>query len=493
MYPEYRYKPRRASKGQAPRKGGTSPVEDMGRCTKCNGRLLTTPDTFQVASGGPITPKNEINDPMAQGNYAYDSLAVDRRRHSVQVAPARSFNTREEESPEAKRRRLNESGDVHLMQPPTGTPNAYTPRQTGEPLPSATLHTPSRLPFSGGPLPQPGGIPRSQSGPVHAPPRSFSTTHWNSPGHNQRQGAPSSSFQLAPLRTSTPPQPSGLGLRPAVSRHGSDNAPSFAAEVMRIPAERKVSTLMKLLRPLPSSDGGRGQVIAIEGPFEGSILGQVGQTVEQALQTSPSSDVRTWSGDDGAGSRKPLESAPPGAGPGQRPPMSIPDYCHRVFSWHEKSSQIIRHITMENRAGATAATPHSADGVNSPFVGSPSIMQNNGNRLASRTPVALIKNGYCLTESDRFACNSSPAEHWSAPDHWQWAAMLWRGMVAPDLTVYVCPSHGEEIDQLGTVELQRALNLMLVRVPVGTEQLSEAIKRRVAFELMEWMADRGPR
>ena len=78
MYPEYRYKPRRASKGPAPRKGGTSPTEETGRCPKCNGRLLTTPDTFQA---GPITPKNEISDPMAaaaaQGNYSYDSLLVE--------------------------------------------------------------------------------------------------------------------------------------------------------------------------------------------------------------------------------------------------------------------------------------------------------------------------------------------------------------------------------------------------------------------------------
>lgn len=483
MYPEYRYKPRRASKGQPPRKGGTSPVEDTGRCPKCNGRLLTTPDTFQPSSG-PITPKNEMNDPLsAQGNYSYDSLLVDRRRHSVQTAPARSFN---EESPEAKRRRLNETGDIHSMAPPSGTPNSFTPRQAGDGFTNAPgpVHTPSRLPFSGGPLPQPGGLPRSQSGPINAPSRNYSTAQWNSPSNSQRQPGSNSSFQLPPLRTSTPPQPSGLGLRPAMSRQGS-----FTAEVMQIPAERKLSTLMKVCRNLPSRSG-RGQVIAVEGPIDGPALGQISHIVEQALQTCRNTCVRSWSGDDASVSARSVsEGIGSGSIQSHRPPVSIPEYYTSIMGWHERSSQIVRHVTSESRD--QVGTPSAEGPLTSPYPGSPSTESRGGSRVQS-TPVALIKDGYCLTESDRFACNSAGAENWTANDHWQWAAMLWRGIVAPDLTVYVCPSRSEDIEHMGSVDFQRQLNMMLVRIPI-TLEVSESTRRRVSFEVKEWMADRLPR
>ncbi|KAK0389707.1 hypothetical protein NLU13_3280 [Sarocladium strictum] len=483
MYPEYRYKPRRASKGQPPRKGGTSPVEDTGRCTKCNGRLLTTPDTFQPPSA-PITPKNEMNDPLCvQSNYSYDSLMVDRRRHSVQTAPARSIN---DESPEAKRRRLNETGENQSMQPPSGTPNSFTPRQPGDAFPTAPgpVHTPSRLPFSGGPLPQPGGIPRSQSGPINGPSRNYSTAQWNSPVSSQRQPAPNSSYQLPPLRNSTPPQPSGLGLRPALPRQGS-----FAAEVLNIPAERKLSHLMKVCRPLPARPG-RGQIIAVEGPHEGPALCEISQVVEQALQTCRNTCVRSWSGTDAdSGARSTAEGAAGKGISGQKPPVSIPDYYTSIMKWHEKSNQITRHVSGESRdpGQIQAGEDHSNP---PPFMSSPTT--DGRGPKSQPTPVALIKDGYSLTESDRFACNSADTENWSPNDHWQWAAFMWRGVVAPDLTVYVCPSRGEDIEHMGSVDFQRQLNMMLVRVPI-TLEVSESTRRRVAFEVKEWMADRLPR
>jgi hypothetical protein len=70
--------------------------------------------------------------------------------------------------------------------------------------------------------------------------------------------------------------------------------------------------------------------------------------------------------------------------------------------------------------------------------------------------------------------------------------MLWRGIVAPDLTVYVCPSRSEDIEHMGSVDFQRQLNMMLVRIPI-TLEVSESTRRRVSFEVKEWMADRLPR
>ncbi|KAH8175702.1 HMG (high mobility group) box domain-containing protein [Sarocladium implicatum] len=482
MYPEYRYKPRRASKGQAPRKGGTSPTEETGRCPKCNGRLLTTPDTFQA---GPITPKNEISDPMAaaQGNYSYDSLLVDRRRHSLQVAPAQGPGAREEESPEVKRRRLNETGEQQHPRSLTGTPTSYTPRQSGEPL-SATpglTNTPSRLPFGGGMLPQPGGIPRSQSGPIQHPSRNMSTAQWHSPSAGQRQ-VHNSSFQLPPLQTSTPQQPSGLGLRPAMSRQHSDSSVNTAAEVLRIPIERKLSFLAKVIRPLPQGRGGRGIVIAVEGPQAGPSVGQLGDVVEQALRTSENTNVRSWSVEDIASGGSVDQAAERAlrTNAGERAYSTIPEYLRYILKWNDISTQLVRHVTAELQPAEGS--------VDSPVAGSALIGQSNSNMLPM--PVALVKNGYAMTEADRFACNTEAPDGWTPLEHWQWAGMMWNGMPAADLSVYAYPTSGEDIDQNGSVDIQRHLNLMVVRVPRTTGQLNDATKRRVSFEVKEWMAAR---
>lgn len=490
MYPDYRYQPRRASKGQSIRKGGNSPIEEAGRCPKCQGRLLSTPDTLH---GGPVTPKTDVPDPLwRQGGRIMESPAVDRRRHSFQLTPSRTQEMRDEESPNAKRRRLNEIGDPQPLQPPIAGAGVYTPRQTFEhpgSVPTSGQNTPTRLPFSGGPLPQPGGIPRSQSGPIAPGPRGFATQSWTSPGtslHTQRND---SAYKLPPLHTTTPPTqsvPTGLGLRPAFPRSGSDTMPqlpsgerrSFSAEVMRMPVERKLSFLAKLWRVLPKeSQKNSGRIIAVEGSTEPRTLSLVGDAVEQALWQCKNVLLRNWRGD--------LRST--GALTEERNPtkvMSFPEYMQRIVRWHDKSSQIISHVTSEHRNEGLLRSDHSSE---REVPAATSQGRPTGQPLI---PVALIRDGYCLTESDRFACNSSVAEHWPPQDHWQWAAMLWRGMAMPDLTVLVSATPEEEIDQLGSVEFQRKLKLLLVRVPPNSEP-NEATKRRLEFEIQEWMTDRG--
>ncbi|KAI7291594.1 hypothetical protein KC315_g19645, partial [Hortaea werneckii] len=71
-----------------------------------------------------------------------------------------------------------------------------------------------------------------------------------------------------------------------------------------------------------------------------------------------------------------------------------------------------------------------------PTSSSPSPANNTNNTTAK--PVILLPN-FSLHTSTAFALRISidANSQYSAPDHWQWAATQWRGVVGPDLTIYV--------------------------------------------------------
>ncbi|CAI4211739.1 unnamed protein product [Parascedosporium putredinis] len=103
----------------------------------------------------------------------------------------------------------------------------------------------------------------------------------------------------------------------------------------------------------------------------------------------------------------------------------------------------------------------------------------------SKIPVALAPKGFSVTCSDRFACSIPIEDAYAPTEHWQWMATQWRGMVGPDLFVYVKPTADPGINLRNTVEL-KSPNVMLVRVPMeGT--LDEKTERRLAFEIVEWV------
>ncbi|KAK7613967.1 hypothetical protein JOL62DRAFT_630824 [Phyllosticta paracitricarpa] len=65
---------------------------------------------------------------------------------------------------------------------------------------------------------------------------------------------------------------------------------------------------------------------------------------------------------------------------------------------------------------------------------------NNGNgnveNKASRTPILILPT-FTLSAANAWAARIPIADAYSPADHWQWLATLWRGIVGPDVTVYV--------------------------------------------------------
>lgn len=275
---------------------------------------------------------------------------------------------------------------------------------------------------------------------------------------------------------------------------------------MSIPYINKLKVLEKIAPPLaPGSPGvteTRGPVIAVEGAVP-SLVRQVGAIVERALAPSGECAVRTWSSE---GRKKESNTD---AGGGQQ--LGFAAYLQTITEWHGNSREIVKHITTSPdpvRRGSEASNAsssgderksnHEAEATRSSSVNTAvSQPQRHGQARQQRRPlipVALLTDGFSLTISDRFACRVPIADSYAPVDHWQWMATLWRGIVGPDLVIYVRGAEEEEMTRLQAVEMSGA-EIMKVRVavPAGAggamDQVvvGEKVERRLAFEVVEWV------
>ncbi|KAI7089955.1 hypothetical protein KC356_g1885 [Hortaea werneckii] len=152
-----------------------------------------------------------------------------------------------------------------------------------------------------------------------------------------------------------------------------------------------------------------------------------------------------------------------------------------------------------------------------PPTSSSSSPANNTNNTTAK-PVILLPN-FSLHTSTAFALRIpiDANSQYSAPDHWQWAATQWRGVVGPDLTIYVRDSgsggssasgmggetggtaggsRGRVVGGNGGVEMGEEGDLFVVRRTVGggigaggkrSGEVEGSVLRRLAFEVGEWV------
>ncbi|KAJ3497899.1 hypothetical protein NLG97_g1547 [Lecanicillium saksenae] len=489
QYPNYRYQPRRGSKVQG--SWPNAPAgEESGRCMKCNGRTSATPRTPST----PIaTPPSVKIGPHSQAALPRIDTSAPRRLSMElspvstlplphqQLPPVRSYED-DPTSPDAKRRRANGAGNYHAVSRlhgtfGDGTPDSMRTSPEGGPYPAMR-------PYPHSSLPELSTIPRSHSGPMPPPPRPPGGTPWTDQEPVRRHSGFDESLRLPPLQTAVSPSPvraQSLDMRqpilpsPVFSLPApQEKRPTNTEEaVMSIPFKRKLAALSRITRPLPAHPGEhdrspverRGAVIAVEGSRP-QMLHHVGNAVEKALLACGEVSLRSWAPD--------LEQIEAG---GSKHTLSEPTfsaYLRTVLSWQEKSRQIAAHV-MNTRDGVSLGPDASTAAEKTPLP-------------SSKVPVALMKEGYSLTLSDKFACSTPNSDLYSPEDHWQWMANMWRGTPNADLVVYVQPSENDDMKKLPTVEFAKRMGLIVVRIPSGTN-IDEATERRLAFELVEWMRD----
>lgn len=356
------------------------------------------------------------------------------------------------------------------------------------------------------------------------------------------------SLTLAPLQIPTSPNQasdisrSGGGLSINTNHQKDTQARGIEAMVMSIPYTNKLSVLRKISPPLgPPSPASpavetRGPVIAIEGCASDTVMRGVEKVVERAVEASGECVLKVWRDScmaaasvpavprasaggsiEGADENKPadadvemrddsssatgkddkgsvtsrsvsLASVGVGSVSGDAVAKPFGAYLQTIMEWHAKSEEIIKHVTTKKTDDDETLKDAEGEDENGKVTGGAAASERRGSSSA-KLPVALIAGGFSLTLSDKFACTVAITDPYSPVDHWQWMCTLWRGIVGPDLVIYVRSSTDDELSKLGVVEY-KSPGIMVVRVN-QEKGLEEKTERRLAFEVMEWVRAGG--
>ncbi|KAI0427979.1 hypothetical protein F5Y09DRAFT_332936 [Xylaria sp. FL1042] len=349
LYPNYRYQPRRGGKNGS---GGptSSGRETPGRCPKCGGRNIATPNTpitpFGVAS--PLSSKRPPNmqqpymnaDHSRRGSISGSGMPGDPRRYahsqlrdieedygamSPMPGPLSGI------PPDAKRRRYNGPpvyvpGSSHMGYAPVDPRYQQHASISGPPM-SATGYGPGHLPrpsmqhrpglYTGHPA-----NPHMQPPPPPRPSMSYQPV--STP--NRANSGFDESLRLPPLQTHTNESPvtssepgTGRTMVSAQSQQTPSTSMSFVTQgggparqpqqpnptspmTQKWPFLLKLEVLHSISPPLrPPGPGGphfetRGPIIAVEGAPT-PVLKEVAAVIERALSVSAEFAVKVWSED----------------------------------------------------------------------------------------------------------------------------------------------------------------------------------------------------
>jgi HMG box factor len=386
-----------------------------------------------------------------------------------------------------KRRRFNEDNQRSYA---INSPTSYSgsPQYRGQPPISAGGYRSQHMSGTGT-LNRPGsiGLPPQHPSPVNQQARHQYPT---------RSNTFDESLRLPPLQTKVLTSATPSRRQDIRTEARELQARSIEAMVMTIPYINKIKVLRKISPPLqppgPTSPAQetRGAVIAIEGPDK-TLLADVGAFVCEYLLKDSSFSVQTWCS---TSSSKRLSVSPsrdieildvtnstPTSGEAQiftKPEEKDPivDYLSLISDWHNKSQDIIKYIT--SSPDVPTSNTNSAVSTSANIVPAP--------QDSKILPVALVLNGFSLTSSDQFALRTPINDSYAPVDHWQWMATLWRGIVGPDLTVYVTRVGREEMSKYGGVEIREDCAAIIVRIPeIG--KMEEKASRRLGFEVVEFV------
>ncbi|KAG6008940.1 hypothetical protein E4U43_000079 [Claviceps pusilla] len=535
QYPNYRYQPRRGTKTQG-NWTSTSPTDDHGRCPKCHGRSISTPRTPSTPFSSPagnFTMTSQMQPSLGRVDTSVPPIS---RRSSFELSPTgslpfahqlhlvRDVEQGEQNSPEMKRRRANGTGSYHAI---TGALGAYTIR----PPPDLRRTPPQAAPssmryYAGTTLPDLVSLPRSQSGPMPPPLRPTGSSSWpvEKESLDPRHSGFDESLRLPPLQTSIPPSPARsptldgryagipstrLNLSPIWDQQHATTSLDAKSASMELSLTQKLKILSAVCDPLPCASNRvshldkRGAFISVEGTNP-NLLYQVGRSLEKILIAGGDVALKVWTNDEPGDSETPESSkkksqdVDTGRTPGAAQTEDVatikqdllPSYFNTILSWRQKSKQIASHVT-DGRIGESFNNLGGDKDRNVVDAGSMTALNPHRDDLrptaVPKIPVALVKGGFSLTISDRFASAIPILDNYTPAGHWQWMANMWRGMVNPDLVVHVQESHDGQ-DETGVADVTKRMGLISIKVP-RNRSLDEATERRMAFEVMEWMRE----
>jgi hypothetical protein len=529
QYPTYRYQPKRNNRRNSLTSEALgSATSDKPRCKKCGGRTILATSTHYthsqitspIGSGLPPGTPTSAATPVSRTlpilrDLNLQSTAV-RRMRQYNMPSNHHYEERDDVgplSPDMKRRRFNgeHQGPVQRIMPPCygaappqgvqvgpgtpfpfgqGTPVPFIyPAAQGPPVPQSRRES---LPGLRGVV-QPPGM-------MAPPPRSGMgyQQHRLSQGH---MASHDRSLTLAPLQTAT-------AMLPATPMTRSSTSKSMEDVIMELAFHHKLKVLRDIAPPAPTKQGTlRGPLITIEG-----------DSVEAATELSK------WLVDtlvkDSELKVTLLDSPDLVAKGGREDAMA--EYHTLVASWFSKSRSILDQLEYALPTAPPTATTTDMS-TSSPAVAQPlrnidetysdddtlskpgtwtqadkskssEIMEiDHTGPSKSAKPIAILPL-FSLHASNTFACRIPVTDTYGAKHHWEWSATQWRGIIGPDLTIYVrdCanPVDGKAVEQS---EEERLFVVKREKKEDGTWEVDGATLRRLGFEVGEWVRGFGAR
>lgn len=538
QYPTYRYQPKR--NGRRNSLGGdvvTSAIEKP-KCTKCGGKSILAPYSHLNSAGtspsGPLTPGSALT-PISRTlpvlrDLSLQSPALRRTgRHfpNSSMSPAHHLDERDEVgplSPDAKRRRFN------VDQPATFS-RVMAPRYANAPQQIVSVGPGTPFPFpQQPPHPYPPGanaphirrdsLPglRGMSSPpgTMPPPIMGYQQHRLSQGHIPHDR----SLTLPPLQTSS----GGGGPSSAATTSTPATAKSVTDQIMNMEFWHKVRVLHQVAPPIPvRREALRGPLVAIEGDDLESVK-ELGIWLSDTLRKADDLSVKLLEG--------PRMTADGGK-------QKIMAQYHRLAAeWLDKSGDILESLAIktisptdtvmadaaappatrsvtknreideryddsDSQSSHTARRPStsgddnertnsdSSSKMNLDTASKSSSLSSRGGSHSSAKPVSIIAN-YSLHTSNFFACHIPITSHdpYSPIDHWTWTATQWRGIVSPDLTIYVRDAASSDGGK-SNVDIMADGNLFAVKRTKmegrDAMEIEPSVLRRLGFEVGEWV------
>lgn len=230
--------------------------------------------------------------------------------------------------------------------------------------------------------------------------------------------------------------------------------------VMSMPYLGKVKILRKIAPPLkapgPSSPVStvRGAIVAVEGE-DTQTVSQLTEWLDNFLHKSEQFASKVVDGP---------------KVPAANEETSLRQYLGTVGEWHGRGKEIIDFIT--TAPSAINASEEDSD--------------KDCSGTLSAIPVLLLST-YQLHASDAYACRIPITDAYSPTDHWQWMATMWRGIIGPDITIYIRDALPVEMSKEKVVEVKEDVKCLVVRKAKGTTVMEEKALRRVGFEVSEWV------
>lgn len=279
---------------------------------------------------------------------------------------------------------------------------------------------------------------------------------------------------------------------------------------MSMPFEAKLAILRKIAPPKALDRAvPRGPLIAIEGD-NAEAASSLAKWLSETLRKDSELSVTLLDGPDVASKGAKDEA--------------MAEYHVLVAQWLGKSKKILRDLeygtatqaaTAESRKAESSTTPPPAaaagrevdENYDDEDTPTKSTSNNNTMQIDSANPTATssprqtdvmdvdkaadsklatkpitILPLFSLHASNTFACRIPLTDTYAPNDHWSWNATQWRGVIGPDLTIYL--KDGEEKGKM--VEQIDEEKLFVVRKAIEGE-VDGSTLRRVGFEVGEWV------